>query len=97
MFLLGGGLVLLINLGLLVLTGWAFIDALTRPAPAFEAAGKLTKPKWLAILGIALALCLIGRVGVFGLLGAVVAVAAIVYLVDVRPAVRGMRPGGPWG
>jgi Protein of unknown function (DUF2516) len=42
-------------------------------------------------------LCLVG-VGVLGILGAAVAVAAIVYLVDVRPAVRGMRPGGgPYG
>ena len=97
MFFLGGGLVLLINLGLIVLTGWAFIDALTRPAPAFAAAGKLTKPKWLGILGVALVLCLLGKAAIFGLFGAVVAVAAIVYLVDVRPAVRGMRPGGPWG
>ncbi len=41
--------------------------------------------------------CLLG-VGVLGLVGAVVAVACIVYLVDVKPAVRGMRPGsGPYG
>jgi len=97
MFLLGGGLVLLLNLGLLVLTGWAFADAVTRPAPAFVAAGKQTKQIWLAILGVALLLCLVGAARIFGLFGAVVAVAAIVYLVDVRPAVREMRPGGPWG
>jgi len=97
MFFLGGGLILLIDLGLLVLTGWALVDALTRPAPAFVAAGKLTKPIWLAILGVALLLCLVGAARIFGLFGAAVAVAAIVYLVDVRPAVREMRPGGPWG
>ena len=32
---------------------WAFIDATRRPAPAFIAAGKLTKPLWLIILGVA--------------------------------------------
>ena len=69
----------------------------TRPAAAFLAAGKQTKQIWLAILGVALLLCLIGLGGILGFFGFLVAVAAIVYLVDVRPAVRGMRPGGPWG
>jgi hypothetical protein len=87
----------LLNLGLLVLVGWGLIDAATRPAAAFVAAGKQTKQIWLAILGVSLLLCLIGAVGILGLLGFVVAVAAIVYLVDVRPAVRDMRSGGPWG
>ena len=98
MFSLGGGLLSLLNLGLLVLVGWALIDAATRPAPAFVAAGKQTKQIWLAILGVALLLCLVGFGGVLGLFGFLIAVAAIVYLVDVRPAVREMRPGGgPWG
>jgi hypothetical protein len=97
MFLLASGLVGLIDLGLLVLVIWALVDAATRPAAAFVAAGKQTKQIWLAILGVCLVLCLIGRGGILGFFGFVVAVAAIVYLVDVRPAVRGMRPGGPWG
>lgn len=91
------GLVSLIDLGLLVLVGWALIDAATRPAAAFVAAGKQTKQIWLAILGFCLLLCLVGLGGILGFFGFIVAVAAIVYLVDVRPAVRGMRPGGPWG
>jgi len=98
MFSLASGLLLLLNLGLLVLVVWALIDALTRPAAAFIAAGKQTKPIWLAILGVALLLVLVGLGGVLGIFGFIVAVAAIVYLVDVRPAVREMRPGGgPWG
>jgi NADH:ubiquinone oxidoreductase subunit 2 (subunit N) len=90
-------LVGLIDLGLLVLVAWAHVDAVTRPAAAFVAAGKQTKQIWLAILGVCLLLCLIGLGGILGFFGFVVAVAAIVYLVDVRPAVRGLRPGGPWG
>ena len=97
MFSVAGGLIRLIDLGLLVLVAWALIDAATRPAAAFVAAGKQTKQIWLAILGVALLLCLIGLGGILGFFGFLVAVAAIVYLVDVRPAVRGMRPGGPWG
>lgn len=91
------GLTALLDLGVFVLALWAFVDALTRPAPAYVAAGKQTKQIWLLILGVCLFVTLAGMGGYFGLLGAVVAVAAIVYLVDVRPAVRAMRPGGPWG
>ena len=49
---------------------------------AYPAADKLTKPAWLAILGIAglLSLVLSGGTGMV-----IAAVAAGVYLADVRP------------
>jgi hypothetical protein len=98
MLSLGSGLLSLLNLVLLVAVAWALVDAATRPAAAFVAAGKQTKQIWLAILGVALLLCLVGLGGVLGIFGFIVAVAAIVYFVDVRPAVREMRPGGgAWG
>ena len=76
----------------LVVEVWAFVDAIRRPAPAFPAAGKLTKPAWLAITAIALAVGLLfGPLGILGLAGIV---ASIVYLVDVRPAVRQIQGGG---
>ena len=84
----------LVTLVLLAVCAWALVDAVVRPAPAFPAAGKLTKPAWVLILVVATLAAF--RSGAFGLLGLVAAVAAIVYLVDVRPAVRAMRPGGPW-
>ncbi len=87
-------LLLVLGAGALGLKVWALVDALSRPAPAFEAAGKLTKTAWVVILVLAV---LLGRLALLGLFGLVGLVAAIVYLVDVRPAVRGMRPGGPWG
>ena len=87
-------LLLTLGLGALALKLWALIDALTRPTPAFVAAGKLTKPVWCVILAAAV---LLGGSNLLGLFGLVGLVAAIVYLVDVRPAVREMRPGGPWG
>lgn len=40
-------------LALLALKLWAFVDALLRPAEAYVATGKLTKPAWLLILGLA--------------------------------------------
>jgi hypothetical protein len=81
---------------------WALVDALRRPAQAFLSAGKQTKQRWMIILGVATAVSFvaipfpigIGRLGFLALLGAV---AALVYLVDVRPAVgpySGRRGGG---
>ena len=87
-------LLLVLGYGALALKVWALVDACARPQPAYVAAGKLTKPAWVAILAAAV---LLGGADVFGLLGLVSTVAAIVYLVDVRPAVRELRRGGPWG
>jgi hypothetical protein len=77
--------------GTLALTVWAFVDAVVRPAAGFVAAGKLSKPGWLAITGIA-ALILLWQ-GPLSFLGLPAVIAAVVYLVDVRPAVRGLRRG----
>jgi hypothetical protein len=77
--------------GTLALAVWAFVDAIIRPAAGFVAAGKLNKPGWLAITGIAaLVLWWEGPLNFFGLPAVI---AAVVYLVDVRPAVRGLRRG----
>ncbi len=86
---------------------WAFIDAAMRPAPAYLAAGKLTKLKWLLILGVAFVLGLYSAAygGVTGFLSVLAFVAAAIYLSDVRPKVKGFRksgtythqgPYGPW-
>jgi uncharacterized protein DUF2516 len=85
---------------------WAFIDAIRRPAQAYLAAGKLTKTKWLLILGVAFVLGLYSAAygGVTGFLSVIAFVAAGIYLSDVRPRVRefgkGARthsgPYGPW-
>jgi len=89
-------LLLAVNAVLLALAIWALVDAVLRPAAAFPAAGKLTKPAWVAILAVSVGLCLLG-VGIFGILGLAVAVAVVLYLVDVRPAVRELGGGrGPW-
>jgi hypothetical protein len=80
--------------GVLALTVWAFVDALIRPATGFVAAGKLTKPGWAAITGLA-ALIIFWQ-GPMSFLGLPAVIAAVVYLVDVRPAVRGLRRGNSW-
>lgn len=86
---LTGSITTVILLAALVIQVWAFVDALTHPAGAYLAAGKLTKPAWLAILGVALVVVLLS--GWFGSLGLAAVIATIVYFVDVRPALRRVR------
>lgn len=65
----------------LAVTVYAFVHAARQRPDAYTAAGKLTKPVWLAILGVAALLSLV--LGVTGVV--IAAVAAGVYLADVRP------------
>jgi hypothetical protein len=96
----------LLLLALALFKVYAFVDAAIRPGPAYTAAGKLTKIAWLAFLGLAAAFDLMwgSATSILTILGTV---AAIVYMVDVRPAVRqysGKKkadrvnngPYGPW-
>lgn len=88
-FLLEGWLSLALVVALLGLKIFALASAARFSPEAYEAAGKLTKNAWLAILGIALVLQLpigVGGGALFGLLSLAGTVAAIVYVVDVRPA-----------
>ena len=80
--------------GVLALILWAFVDALVRPAPAYVAAGKLTKPAWAAITGLAALVAF--WFGPMSFLGLPAVIAGVVYLVDVRPALRGLRRGNSW-
>ena len=79
-----------------VVEAWAFIDAIIRPAQAFRAVGKLSKPIWLIILGVAFVLGLYAAAygGATGILSVAAFVAAAIYLADVRPKVREFRRGG---
>ncbi len=74
-----------LQLAVLLTTGYAFVHAALQRPDAYTAADKLTKPVWLVILGVAVAMTsILGPV--FGVLGTVIAAcAAGVYLVDVRP------------
>lgn len=89
-----GLLMLVLTFAAVALGLWAFVDALVRPATGFVAAGKLTKPAWLAITG--LATVVVYFFGLMSFFGLPAIIASIVYLVDVRPAVRGLRRGNSW-
>ena len=77
----------LIGLAMLAVKVWALIDAAIRPERAYVAADKGKKVYW--VVGLALAV-LLGGVGILGIAGLV---GAIVYLVDVRPAIRETKGG----
>jgi hypothetical protein len=82
-----------LSIGTLILSIWALVDAAIRPTPAYTAAGKLTKPAWLALTGLSTLIALFfPLIHMFRLAGLV---ASIVYLVDVRPAIRESQGGGP--
>lgn len=79
-------LLFFVYLAVLAVQVYALVDAAIRPAGAYVAAGKLTKPAWVTILATALVIAqLRGFLGMFGLAAIV---ATIVYYVDVRPALR---------
>ena len=90
---------------LLGLHGFALFDVITRPAAVFPAADKQTKQMWLILLGVAVAwgvlpMLLTGELvfrSVFSIVVLAGTVAALVYLLDVRPAVRTMGRGGRGG
>jgi 4-amino-4-deoxy-L-arabinose transferase-like glycosyltransferase len=76
---------LVVQIAVLVTAVYAFVHAALQRTDAYTAAEKMTKPVWLVILGLAVALTSILSF-VFGVLGmAIAACAAGVYLVDVRP------------
>jgi hypothetical protein len=87
-----GLLLLALYVGAQALTLWAFVDALVRPAAGYVAAGKLTKPGWAAITGLA-ALIIFWQQNPMTFLGLPAVIAGVVYLVDVRPAVRALKRG----
>ena len=86
-----GGITALAWFVLLGVKLWVMIDAATRRAELFEAAGKLTKPAWLLILGLTLLTHLLPPQDPVGLLSIIGTVIAFVYLLDVRPALQGLR------
>jgi len=82
----------------------ALVDAMRRPTTAFPAAGKRTKQFWTTILGVATAVAFVAipyplGLGLLSFLALGSAVAALVYLYDVKPALGPARrgPRGPRG
>lgn len=78
------GAFLVIFFAIVLVKLFALIDAASRPEQAFVSADKQTKQFWLVVLVLAVVSSFLGFLSVIGL------VAALVYLLDVRPAI--VRP-----
>ena len=74
---------------------FAFVHALLQRADAFTVAEKLTKPAWLGITGVSL-LVLVLFPGPQTFLWLPAIIAALVYIVDVRPRVTEVQRGPRW-
>jgi hypothetical protein len=88
---------LILGLAAFGVEAWALGDAIRRPAQAFVAAGKQTKPLWMIFLGVGTVVGLwFALSGNFALsiLPVAAFVAAAVYLTDVKPKVKDFRKGG---
>ncbi|WP_049568995.1 DUF2516 family protein [Nonomuraea sp. SBT364] len=104
---------------ILGMSAYALVHALRVPTNAFVSAGKLQKNIWLIILILATLFSAAGAwsylnafmfvggaqfIGIgLGIFSIVAVIAATVYIVDVKPAVKGMGgrggnngPYGPW-
>jgi uncharacterized membrane protein YkvI len=77
------GAFLIIFFAIVLVKVFALIDAISRPDPAFRAHEKQSKQFWLVVLVLAVLSTFLGFLSLIGL------VAALVYLLDVRPAITG--------
>jgi amino acid transporter len=82
----------LLSLALILFCAFTFFDSLFRREDAFRAADKKTKPFWAVILGLALVVSLL--MPILSFLPIIGLIAAIVYTVDVRPALQQVTGGG---
>jgi len=91
-FEIQGLAMLVLLLALIAVKAFTFVNALMYSAEAFDAAMKQPKKTWITILGIGLAIQLVTLVIALGLLTSILnlgfTIAALVYLADVRPALR---------
>jgi hypothetical protein len=76
---------------------FAFFHALLQRPDAYTAIDRMTKPAWLGITaGGTLALVLFGLSGIGWILWIGGLVAALVYIVDVRPRLIEVQRGNRW-
>ena len=89
LFALPSLIMTVVSLGMFLAQAVAFVDAVTHRPDAYVAADKMTKTAWMIILGLAVVAHMLiwAPLSIFNLVGIV---AALVYLVDVRPALRAL-------
>ncbi|MFR9796054.1 DUF2516 family protein [Streptomyces sp. MS06] len=85
----------LLKILLMGLAAFGLFDAAFRREDAFRAADKQNKVFWLIVLALALAVSFF--FSIFSFLPVIGVIASIVYIVDVRPALRQVSGGSGWG
>ncbi|PZR51682.1 DUF2516 domain-containing protein [Xylanimonas oleitrophica] len=98
-------LIAVLAVGIVAFQVVALVDAVRRPQRAFAAEGKQTKQRWLLFLGIALVIGVLGLPPSYvtaPILNLISLAPAVIYWVDVRPAIKPYgtgngprRPRGP--
>jgi hypothetical protein len=69
---------------------FALVSAVRFSSESYQAANKLTKPAWCAILGAGFLWSILFLGSPLNLVNLVFLIAAFVYLADVRPALRSL-------
>ena len=86
----------ILALGALALHVYALADAVRRRPDAYQATGNQTKPIWLGILGVAVAIGILSLPNFLrpvNLFSIIALIASGVYLTKVRPAIREITGG----
>ena len=89
-FAVEGMTMLVIDIVLLAVKIYAFVNALRYSDDAYRAAGKLNKMAWCVILGLGVAAQVVLAGSPIGLINLAMTVAALVYLADVKPALSSL-------
>ncbi|MFB9799526.1 DUF2516 family protein [Streptomonospora salina] len=88
----------LIYVAIFVASLYALVDAVRTPAQAFPAMDKQTKKLWVGLLSVGTFVSFSAVFTSMRFFVFIALIAALIYLLDVRPAVRGVgRSEGPYG
>jgi hypothetical protein len=84
-------IIFIVSLGV---EAWAFVHCALQRPDAFNAVGTLSKGIWLAVIGGTVLLAMVFFSLGMQLFTLIAVTAALVYLLDVRPAIREITDGG---
>ncbi|WP_157036258.1 DUF2516 family protein [Streptomonospora alba] len=88
----------LIYVAIFVASLYALVDAVRTPAQAFPVMDKQTKKLWVGLLAVGTFVSFSAVFTSMRFFVFIALIAALIYLLDVRPAVRGVgRNDGPYG
>jgi hypothetical protein len=89
-FAVEGYAMLVIEIALLAVKIYAFVNSLRFSDEAYRTAGKLNKAAWTIILGLGVAAQIVLAGAPLNLINLAMTVAALVYLADVKPALSSL-------